>query len=89
VPALSIALGTDYVGRATDWGLAQQQAYTRERYHKPTDVYAPSWDLAGMQQQLELMYLTGANLANADTWPEWRAGSPFRAIRLKARPAAP
>ncbi|HSC47988.1 MAG TPA: M28 family metallopeptidase [Gammaproteobacteria bacterium] len=89
VPALSIALGTDYVGRTAGWGLEQQQAYTRERYHKPADVYEPGWDLAGMQQQLGLMYLTGAGLAGTGTWPEWRAGSPFRALRLTERPAAP
>ena len=81
VPALSIALGTEYVGRPSGWGLAQQQTYTRERYHKPADVYDPSWDLAGMQQQLELMYMTGRSLANEETWPEWRVNSPFRAAR--------
>ena len=89
VPALSIALGTDYVGRPAGWGLEQQQAYTRERYHKPTDVYDPTWDLAGMQQQLGLMYATGLSLANETAWPEWRVGSPFRAVRMTERPAAP
>jgi len=89
VPALSIALGTDYVGRPAGWGLEQQQAYTRERYHKPADLYDPAWDLAGMRQQLELMYLAGHSLANEDAWPEWRPGSPFRALRLTERPAAP
>ena len=81
VPALSIALGTDYVDRPAGWGLQQQQGYTANRYHKPTDVYDPNWDLAGMLQQLQLMYLTGQSLADTDGWPAWKQGTPFAAKR--------
>ena len=77
VPALSIALGTDYVGHAAGWGLTQQQGYTANRYHKPADVYDPNWDLSGMLQQLDLMYGTGRALADSTDWPDWKPGSPF------------
>jgi Zn-dependent M28 family amino/carboxypeptidase len=87
VPALSITTGTDYVGRSAGWGLAQQQAYTSQRYHKPADQYEPDWDLAGMRQQLELLYLTGRTLTDGNDWPAWHAGSPFRAAREAERPA--
>jgi len=86
VPALSIALGTDYTGHPAGWGLEQQRAYTSSRYHKPADVYDPAWDLKGMLQQLALMYATGRALADGDGWPAWRAGSPFKAARDAARP---
>lgn len=89
VPALSIALGTDYVGRPAGWGLLQQQAYTTQRYHKPADVYEASWDLSGMQQELQAMYLTGLALADSTSWPEWKAGSPFANPRRKERPTKP
>ena len=81
VPALSIALGTDYVGHPAGWGLQQQQGYTANRYHKPSDVYDPSWDLAGMLQQLDLMYVTGQALADSNQWPDWKLGTPFKAKR--------
>jgi len=81
VPALSIALGTDYVGHPADWGQQQHQGYTSNRYHKPADVYDPNWDLAGMLQQLDVMYLTGQALADSDQWPGWKPGSSFAAKR--------
>ena len=81
VPALSIDLGDDYVGRPAGWGLAQHQGYTSQRYHKPADVYDPAWDLSGMLEQLDLLYQTGYDLADSDSWPAWRTGSPFAAVR--------
>ena len=87
VPALSIALGTDYVDRPAGWGLAQQQDYTSHRYHKPADVYDPAWDLSGMLQQLALLYQTGYGLADGTSWPAWKSSSPFSAARAAERPA--
>jgi hypothetical protein len=69
------------VGRPAGWGLAQHQSYTSQRYHKPADVYDPSWDLSGMLEQLGLLYQTGYGLADSDSWPAWRDGSPFAAAR--------
>lgn len=89
VPALSIALGTDYVGRPAGWGLEQQRAYTAQRYHKPADVYDPDWDLAGMLQQLQVMFGAGLGLADSGTWPEWKAGTPFKAKRDQERLVKP
>ncbi len=87
VPALTIDSGTDYLGRPSGWGIAQRQAYIRERYHKPADVYEPGWDLTGMRQQLELLYRTGRSLADGDAWPTWYADSAFRGAREAQRPA--
>jgi Zn-dependent M28 family amino/carboxypeptidase len=81
VPALSIALGTDYVGRPAGWGLVQQQDYVAHRYHKPADVYDPAWDLTGMLQQLALFHATGLALADSDEWPAWKPGTAFAAGR--------
>ena len=86
VPALSIDLGNDYLGRPAGWALAQHQDYTRLRYHKPADVYDPTWDLSGMLEQLGLLYQTGYGLADGDSWPAWREGSPFAAARAAEHP---
>ena len=89
VPALSIALGTDYPGHPAGWGLQQQQGYTANRYHKPADVYDPAWDLAGMLQQLQLMYDTGHALADSTDWPAWKPGVSFASKREAERPSKP
>ena len=81
VPALSIALGDDYVGRPAGWGLSQHQDYVAHRYHKPADVYEPAWDLSGMVEQLDLMYRTGHDLAEGAGWPAWKGDGPFAAAR--------
>ncbi|HTY48111.1 MAG TPA: M28 family peptidase [Steroidobacteraceae bacterium] len=87
VPALTLGNGTDYVGRPAGWGLAQRQAYTAQRYHKPADVYEADWDLAGMRQQLQVLYLAGRRLADGGEWPAWKPG-PFRAARAAQRRAS-
>ena len=89
VPALSINAGTDYVGHEPGWGLARQREYTEQRYHKPADVYEPGWNLDGMRQQLQVLYLTGRALADGDEWPSWYDGGPFKAKRDAQRPAKP
>jgi Zn-dependent M28 family amino/carboxypeptidase len=86
VPALTLDSGTDYVGRPAGWGAEQRAAFIRERYHRPTDLYDPAWDLSGLQQQVQLMYLTGRSLADSDQWPTWYGDSPFRAARQAQRP---
>ncbi|MGH8253622.1 MAG: M20/M25/M40 family metallo-hydrolase [Steroidobacteraceae bacterium] len=89
VPALSINAGTDYVGHEPGWGLARQREYTEQRYHKSADVYEPGWNLEGMQQQLQVLFLTGRALAEGDEWPTWNDGGPFKAKRDAQRPARP
>jgi Zn-dependent M28 family amino/carboxypeptidase len=85
VPALSVYWGTDYVGHPPGWGLEQQLAYDEQRYHKPLDVYDSTWNIAGMLQQLQALYLTGRSLADGEVWPEWYPDSPFRAAREAQR----
>ena len=89
VPALSINPGTDYVGHEAGWGLAQQRAYNEQRYHKPSDVYEAGWNLDGMRQQLQAVYLTGQALADGEEWPAWYDDSPFKAARQAQRGTSP
>jgi Zn-dependent M28 family amino/carboxypeptidase len=84
-----------YVGRGLDWikggrtaGEAASEDYTKNRYHQPSDEYSDSWDMTGALQQAELYYRLGRMLAMSKTWPNWRAGDEFRAIRDKDCAAA-
>ena len=39
VPAVSIGEGSDFVGRPAGWGAEQNEDYTVNRYHQPSDEY--------------------------------------------------
>ena len=47
----------------------------------PADQYDSTWDLTGGLQDVELLYTIGGRLANSHEWPQWKAGSEFKAIR--------
>jgi Zn-dependent M28 family amino/carboxypeptidase len=81
VPAVSIAAGTDYVGRPPGWGVQQQEDYTAHRYHQPSDAYKPDFDLTGAVQLSEIVLGFGRWIANAPGVPTWNADAEFRAAR--------
>ncbi|WP_253717842.1 M28 family metallopeptidase [Sphingomonas sp. AP4-R1] len=56
-------------------------------YHQPCDEVTPGWNLAGAAQDVQLFYDIGASLANSRTWPDWRAGSEFKALRAQTAEA--
>jgi len=56
-------------------------------YHQTCDRWSPQWDLRGAVQDVELFHAIGARLANSRHWPQWRAGSEFRAVRDQSRAA--
>ena len=59
--------------------------YTSKNYHRPSDEYdAKTWTLEGAAADLELIYKVGQRLASAEVWPQWKAGSEFKAIREKS-----
>ena len=85
VPALYAKGGVDSVEHGRDWGLAQLEDYTANRYHKAADNYDPDWDLRGIVQDLEALYQVGKQLSLDEAWPNYRAGNAFKAIRDKSR----
>ncbi|PZU09670.1 MAG: peptidase M20 [Sphingomonas sp.] len=56
-------------------------------YHQPCDDWTPKWDLSGAAQDVDLFYDIGASLANSRAWPDWRAGSEFKALRAQTAEA--
>jgi Zn-dependent M28 family amino/carboxypeptidase len=81
VPALDIDDGLEYVGKPADFGRTKKDEYTANDYHSPSDEVKPAWDLSGFAEQAKLLMTVGYRIANAGTFPEWKAGNEFKAVR--------
>jgi Zn-dependent M28 family amino/carboxypeptidase len=81
VPAISVGSGEDLVVGGKEAGEKAEADYTANRYHQPADEWSADWDLSGQAQDIGLFYEVGADLANSKVWPEWQAGSEFKALR--------
>jgi Zn-dependent M28 family amino/carboxypeptidase len=81
VPALYQHSGEDYIGRPEGWGRAQSEEFTAKHYHKVSDEIGPEWDSAGAVQEMQLLLRVGLDVAQSDQWPQWKAGSEFKARR--------
>ncbi len=81
VPALYIKSGAALRGADEAAGIAWQERYVAERYHKPGDEYQDAWDVSGSIEDLRLLFEVGARVANSKTWPEWFQGNEFKSAR--------
>ena len=81
VPALYAGEGTDHVEYGPEWTRQKRDEYQANHYHKPSDEYRPDWDLAGAVDDLQLYFRIGYRIANESTFPNWREGTEFKAIR--------
>lgn len=85
IPALYTGNGINNVKHGEAWGKAQQEDYTKNRYHAPGDNFEPAkWDFSGMVADLRLLFDVGYRLSNESTFPDWKEGSEFKAIRAKS-----
>lgn len=81
VPALYPKQGVDIVGKPDGYGLKKEAEYTANDYHKVTDEIKPDWDLSGAVEDLQLLMQVGYKVAEAEKFPEWKAGNEFKAKR--------
>ena len=81
VPALDVSGGIDIVGKGKDYGKKQQDDYVAHHYHSQSDEYDSSWTFEGGMQDMDLLFMIGKRLAFETTWPAWKTGSEFKAIR--------
>ena len=82
IPALYFGTGIDHFEKGKEYGKSLQEDYVANYYHKPNEEYDPErWNLDGAVDDVQLLYHVGKNLANSDQWPEWKAGSEFKAVR--------
>jgi Zn-dependent M28 family amino/carboxypeptidase len=77
VPALNMDGGSDYIGRPAGFGQKVWDNYTANDYHKPSDVIKPDWDLSGMIEDAQLLWMVGLDVANAARRPEWKPGAEY------------
>lgn len=83
VPALDISSGIDVEGKGKEYGKKLKDDYTAQHYHQASDNYDSSWTFASGLKDMEILFLTGKRLAFDTTWPKWKEGSEFKALRKR------
>jgi Zn-dependent M28 family amino/carboxypeptidase len=84
VPAFSIDLGTDYVGKPAGYGQKIFEEYNDKHYHQPSDEYHDDWNFDGMVEAAQFGLLIGTTVANQEKLPTWVPGDEFLAAREKS-----
>jgi Zn-dependent M28 family amino/carboxypeptidase len=84
IPALDMNNGDISLAHGEAWGKKQQEDYTANHYHQVSDNYRPDMDASGMAQVANLLFNVGYQLSNETTYPGWKDGSEFKAIREKS-----
>ncbi|WP_338467760.1 M28 family metallopeptidase [Novosphingobium sp. ZN18A2] len=80
---MGIAGASDLKQGGVKAGQAWIDQYTGHCYHQACDQWSADWNLDGAVQDIDLIGTIGEELANSDTWPQWKPGSEFKAIRDK------
>jgi Zn-dependent M28 family amino/carboxypeptidase len=84
VPSLFTGSGVDNIKNGRAWGLKQVADFTKFRYHSPQDNFdAKTWDLSGIIEDVRMLFDMGYRISNEDSYPKWKDGSEFKAIREK------
>jgi Zn-dependent M28 family amino/carboxypeptidase len=81
VPALNPDAGVDFIGKPPEYAKQVRDEWTEHRYHTPRDIIYPDWDLSGTNEDLKVLFAVGYRVAQADKFPEWKAGNEFKAKR--------
>ncbi|MCU0251525.1 MAG: M28 family peptidase [Vicinamibacterales bacterium] len=82
VPALHfLHPGAEYRDKPADYGQRMRDRYTADDYHKVTDEVKADWDLSGAVEDAQLLFGLGLAVAQGSTYPEWKPGTEFRAVR--------
>jgi Zn-dependent M28 family amino/carboxypeptidase len=81
VPAFSVGVGADYIGKPEGWGLQAYEQYRTAHYHQPSDEFDPSWDFSGLEMLARFGYVLGGKVANLPELPTWNPGDEFLAAR--------
>lgn len=86
IPALYLKTGSDFIGRGKEYGNELKTTYTQKYYHQPSDEFDTTrMNFEGGVDDLKLLFQVGKKLAFGEDWPEWKAGSEFKAIRESYR----
>lgn len=82
IPALYIGAGNEFLDKPADYK-ERVTTLLRERYHTVFDEMDETWDLSGAIADLQLVFLTVFDMANAPDRMEWNSGDEFEVFRTK------
>ena len=81
VPALDAEAGIDFIGKPAGYGMQKRDEYTNKDYHAVTDEVKADWDFSGAVQDIQTLFKVGYSVAQANTLPQWKPGTEFKAKR--------
>ena len=81
VPVLFSDDGFDLIDGGKVAGMEKLYDYTLNKYHSVNDEYDESWNLEGLEQNINTIFSISLQLANSNSWPNWYENNEFRAIR--------
>ncbi|HVW96847.1 MAG TPA: M28 family metallopeptidase [Mucilaginibacter sp.] len=84
VPALDMNTGIESTTHGETYGREKQKEYGNLHYHQPSDSYFPDMNADGMAEVANILFKVGKKLANETTFPGWKEGSEFKAVREKS-----
>lgn len=88
VPALYLGSGTQFIGRDSTYGITKRQEYVEHDYHQPSDEIKADWDLSGATEDAQALFEVGYRVLTTSTWPTWKSGTEFKAVRDSSLAAA-
>jgi len=85
VPALYAEGSFEHAELGKEYIKEKRDQFVAENYHQPSDEYLKGdWDLRGLVQDAQLYLDIARKLGNEQTFPGWKEGSEFKAIREKS-----
>ncbi len=69
------------IGKPPGFGQQKKDEFVASHYHQPSDQVDATWDTSGGAEDVQLLFEIGYQVANDDTFPEWKPGTEFKAKR--------
>src|SRR5882762_1365156 len=84
IPSFSVNEGIKYRGHDEAWGLAQDEDYTKNHYHQPSDEYHAEMDFTGDGNMARFGFMLGWQAAMQARVVGWEKGDEFEAARINS-----
>jgi len=81
IPSFSINEGMKFKGHDEAWGLAQDEDYTKNHYHQPSDEYHPGMDYTSDAAMARFGFALGWEASNQQRLVDWKKGDEFERAR--------
>ncbi|MDT0581930.1 M28 family metallopeptidase [Brumicola blandensis] len=78
VPALYAKGGSEPIDEATADYRKKTNLVVRGCYHQVCDQFREGWDFGGIQEDTQMLFEVGYDIANSDDWPKWAPTSEFQ-----------